>query len=76
MNMIEAKNIINNDDGFISTLEMINIVSAFRAGLRAIGPDLKEVPNYSVGEVFALVGADWALDVFTKKLMFELADEK
>ena len=71
MNMIEAKNLVNSE-GFISTLDMIDIVSAFRGGLRAIGPELKEDPNYSEGEVFALVGADWALDVFTKKLMLEL----
>ena len=54
MNMIEAKNMINSD-GFISNLEMINIIDAFRYGLRAIGPDLKEDPNYSEDQVMIVV---------------------
>ena len=73
MNMAEVKYMINSD-GVISTVDMIHIVEAFRRGLLAIGPDLKEDPNYTEAEVFAVIGADWALDVFTKKLMFELGE--
>ena len=73
--MIEAKNLINNKDGVISTLEMIGIVNAFRSHLKLVVDDLQEDPNYSAADKFALVGADWALDIFTKNLMFELDDD-
>ena len=81
MNMNEAKDLINNGDGIITKAQMLEIIQTFRDGLRGVANDLKEIDDlgeddyHQLFNIPSLECADWALDVFTKKLMFELAEE-